>query len=345
MTEMLLIALIAAAVVLVVVVFALRGRKPKAIETAAPTEEAAVVPAKAEPKKRELSDRLGKTRHQLFDNLSRIFAGAQSTTQWEELEEILLEGDVGVRATRTLIEGVKKQANSAPLRILLGREFESMLSAVKHGAPGLNGVAKPYVISIVGINGVGKTTTIGKLAHWFKKSGKTVLLGAADTFRAAAISQLKVWAERAGVEIVVGREGGDPGAVAFDAVTAGKARGIDVVMIDTAGRLHTKSNLMEELKKIHRVIQKVIPEAPHETWLILDGTAGQNSIRQAEEFQKALALTGAIVTKLDGTAKGGAILSVATDLKLPIRFIGVGEAQEDLISFESRAFVQAILGE
>jgi fused signal recognition particle receptor len=196
----------------------------------------------------------------------------------------------------------------------------------------------------VGVNGVGKTTTVGKLSAYFSGQGRTVLLGAVDTFRAGAIAQLKVWAERTGSQFVTGREQADPGAVAFDAVTAGKSRGVDVVLLDTAGRLHTKDNLMEELKKIHRVVKKVIPDAPHERWLVLDGTAGQNSVRQAQEFHEALGLTGIIVTKLDGTAKGGVVFSIASDLKLPIRFIGVGEAQEDLISFAPKPYVEALLG-
>ena len=169
-------------------------------------------------------------------------------------------------------------------------------------------------------------------------------MGAVDTFRAGAISQLKVWADRTGAQFVTGREGADPGAVAFDSVTAAKARGLDVVLLDTAGRLHTKANLMEELKKIHRVVKKVIPEAPHETWLVIDGTLGQNSVIQAKEFQKAIPLTGVIITKLDGTAKGGAVLAIAAELKLPIRYIGIGESVEDLTPFEPKAFVDAILG-
>ena len=228
---------------------------------------------------------------------------------------------------------------------MIQEESEGLFSGLQHSLLPTESWPKPYVISIVGVNGAGKTTTIGKLAHRFTSGGKTVLIGACDTFRAAAISQLKVWADRAGTQFVTGREGADPGAVAFDSVTAGKARNLDVVLLDTAGRLHTKTNLMDELKKVDRVIKKVIPEAPHETWLVLDGTTGQNALQQAREFQKILALTGVVITKLDGTAKGGAILAVASELKLPIKFIGIGEAIEDLIPFEPRPFIQAILGE
>jgi len=234
------------------------------------------------------------------------------------------------------------------LRDLIEEESLTLFAGLPHGTARLWDMlgenVKPMVVSIVGVNGVGKTTTIGKLAQLFARDGKKVLLGAGDTFRAAAISQLKIWADRTGADFVTGREGADPGAVAFDSVTAGKARGADVVLLDTAGRLHTKSNLMEELKKVHRVVKKVIPDAPHEVWLVVDGTLGQNSIAQAREFQKTLELTGVIITKLDGTAKGGAVLAIASELRLPIRFIGVGEQAEDLIPFEPKPFVEAILG-
>lgn len=326
--------------------------KPAEEEVAPPPApgEALEAPVPAPPvpavTKKDLSQQLASTRTSLFGRLGKFFGkgGELQAAEWEELEEVLLEGDVGVHTVNQLVERVRAKSKGAhaSLRDLFHAETEALFSSQSHGLPALS--SKPYVISIVGVNGVGKTTTIGKLAHAFKSSGKNVLLGAADTFRAAAISQLRVWSERAGVDFVAGREGGDPGAVAFDSVTAGKARGMDVVLLDTAGRLHTKSNLMEELKKVHRVVKKVIPEAPHETWLVIDGTLGQNSVAQAREFQKTLELTGVIVTKLDGTAKGGAVLAIASELKLPIRFIGVGEQMDDLVPFEPKPFVSAILG-
>lgn len=308
----------------------------------------APVPSKAAPLR--LSDKLGRTRGALFGRLSKLlggeFAADWEAKQWEELEEVLLEADVGVKTTFQILDRVKvraKETKQKNIRDLVRDECQELLVKGPTGFPEIANV--PYVISIVGINGVGKTTTTGKLAFLLKQSGKSVLLGAADTFRAAAIAQLKVWAERADVQIVTGREGADPGAVAFDALTAAKARGIDVVLIDTAGRLHNKTSLMDELKKVDRVMKKVIPEAPHETWLVLDGTLGQNSVQQAKEFQKALELTGVIITKLDGTAKGGAILSVVSELGLPVRFIGVGESIEDFLTFSPGDFVEAILGD
>lgn len=297
-----------------------------------------------------LSDRLTRTRGGILGKIGQLFGKSAGEkildTEWEQLEEALLAGDVGIQTVGKMLDGVKgkvKSESSPDLRKLLREEGEALFSGLSHGFPS-GDLPKPYVISVVGVNGAGKTTTIGKLAQRFSSEGKTVLLGAGDTFRAAAIGQLKVWAERTGAQFVTGREGADPGAVAFDSVSAAVARGVDVVLLDTAGRLHTKTNLMEELKKIHRVIKKVMPEAPHEIWLVLDGTAGQNSLNQAKEFQKVLELTGVVVTKLDGTAKGGAILSVASELRLPIRFIGIGEAAEDLIPFQPRPFLEAILG-
>ena len=308
-------------------------------------------PSRPAPKPGALSERLGKTRGSLFGRLSRFMSRSARDSvldaEWSEIEEALLEGDVGVTTSTALLDRVKgrlKQSSDKGLRELIQEESEALLSGITHGIPDLASVPKPYVISIVGVNGVGKTTTIGKLASFFTSKGKTVLMGAGDTFRAAAIDQLRVWSERTGAQFVAGREGGDPGAVAFDSVTAGKARGVDIVLLDTAGRLHTKTNLMDELKKVHRVVKKVIPEAPHETWLVLDGTLGQNSIQQAREFGKTLELSGVIVTKLDGTAKGGAVLAIASELRLPIRFIGVGEAAEDLLPFEPKPFIGAILG-
>ena len=311
---------------------------------------ASVKEPRGPPKPTDLTQGLSKTRG-VLGKLGKFFGrssqSALADVEWEEMEEALIEGDVGVATSSLLLGRVKGRLNTEngrSLRELIQEEGEALLGGLSHGVPDLATLPKPYVISIVGVNGVGKTTTIGKLAHHFQSRGKQVLLGAGDTFRAAAISQLKIWADRAQAQFVTGREGGDPGAVAFDSLSAAKARGIDVVLLDTAGRLHTKTNLMEELKKVHRVMKKVIPEAPHETWLVIDGTLGQNSIAQAREFNKTLDLTGVVVTKLDGTSKGGALLAIASELKLPIRFIGIGESMEDLVPFEPKPFIGAILG-
>lgn len=372
MDELTISVLVAVVAVFLVVVlffvFRARGRKAPPIaqrdvgavpQPSAPPEPAEeqpeVVPevpvAPAPPKAAPLSQKLSRTRG-LFGKLEKIWGSGESKAleqkQWDELEEALLEADVGFSTTTALIEKVRARVKSGdpkPMRDLMREECEALFTVIPQGPQISNPLpTKPFVVSIVGINGVGKTTTIGKVAHRFIAGGQTVLMGAGDTFRAAAISQLKVWSERVGAQFVTGREGGDPGAVAFDAVTAAKARAVDLVLLDTAGRLHTKSNLMEELKKVHRVMKKVIPEAPHETWLVVDGTLGQNSVQQAKEFQKILDLTGVIVTKLDGTAKGGAILAITSELKLPIRFIGVGESMEDLVPFDPKLYTDAILG-
>ena len=334
--------------------FRKRQQLPKSISTVAEplrkTEPASEPQQAAAPD--ALFGGLTKTRSLFSERIGR-FLKKQSqesleSTEWEALEEALLEGDIGAATTQHLIEAVKTSWDShsgSSMKSLLQNEMEKILSVQEQPLEKLFEEHKPLVISVVGINGAGKTTTIGKLANRFKKEGKTVLLGAGDTFRAGAIAQLRTWAERVGVEFVTGREGADPGAVAFDSVAAGKARGVDVVILDTAGRLHTKTSLMDELKKIQRVVKKVIPDAPHEIWLVLDGTLGQNSLQQAREFQKALGVSGLIVTKLDGTAKGGALLPVAQELSLPVRFIGVGEGQEDLLPFNAKRFVEAVFSQ
>jgi fused signal recognition particle receptor len=302
-------------------------------------------PAKVEKveERNPFVDRLSKTRESLFGKASE----AIRNEQLDQLEEALLEGDVGAATTAFLIEKLQTSPTSEKKEAgkLIQKEMIKLLSVPAKDLDQWMAEQKPFVISVVGINGAGKTTTIGKLAHYFKSRGKRVLLGAGDTFRAGAIAQLKTWAERTQSEFVTGREGADPGAVAFDSVSAGKAREMDVVIIDTAGRLHTKSNLMEELKKIHKVIKKVIPDAPHETWIVLDGTLGQNSLVQAREFKDVLGVTGVVVTKLDGTAKGGAVLAIAKELSLPVRFVGIGESAEDLVTFQPDRFVDAIFGE
>lgn len=278
-----------------------------------------------------------------FSRIKKI-STVPSSPGFEALEEALLASDMGAPMAQRLIDKVahgSTQDRANPQDVLKA-EMKALLSGGQKDLEALCRLHRPLVISVVGINGAGKTTTIGKLAHQLQKSGKKVLLGAADTFRAGAISQLRTWAERAGAEFVTGREGADPGAVAFDAVSAAKARDVDVVIIDTAGRLHTKSNLMDELKKIHKVIKKVEPTAPHETWLVVDGTLGQNSLNQAREFQECLGLTGLVLTKMDGTAKGGAILPITQELALPVLFVGLGEGAEDLVPFSAESFVEAI---
>jgi fused signal recognition particle receptor len=291
-----------------------------------------------------------KSRRAFWDGLGAWFRGGASVgpAEWDALEERLLVGDVGTATTEELLrrtrERLKAEKERAPRDILV-EEGSALFERLPAWRERWEEWPRPYVVSLVGINGAGKTTTVGKIAARFTASGKKVLLGATDTFRSAAQEQLKVWAKRSGAEIVTGRPGGDPGAVAFDAVTAGKARGADVVLLDTAGRLHSKEPLMDELKKVHRVVGKVIPDAPHERWLVVDGTLGQNSLAQARAFREALQLTGLVVTKLDGTAKGGAVLAIARELELPVCFIGVGEQASDLIPFEPRRFVEALLGD
>ncbi|HEX8031789.1 MAG TPA: signal recognition particle-docking protein FtsY [Vicinamibacterales bacterium] len=261
----------------------------------------------------------------------------------EALEEILLMADVGVAASGEIVEAVRRrQRRGESLRDLVKQEMLRVLDA---SAPSPAMTNQPHVMLIVGVNGVGKTTTIGKLANQLRQDGKTPLICAADTFRAAAVDQLQIWADRAGVDIVRAKEGSDPAAVVFDAMTAAKARKRDVVLVDTAGRLHTRTNLMNELDKIRRVASREIPGAPHEVLLILDATVGQNGLAQAREFTNVAGVTGIVLTKLDGTAKGGIAVAIAHDLKLPIRYIGVGEGVDDLLPFSPREYVDAIFQE
>ena len=261
----------------------------------------------------------------------------------EALEEVLLMADVGVAATGEIVAAVtRRQRRGESLRDLVKQEILRVLEAT---TPMAAPTVKPHVMLIVGVNGVGKTTTIGKLANQLKREGRTPLICAADTFRAAAVDQLQIWADRAGVEIVRARENSDPAAVVFDAITAGKARQRDVVLVDTAGRLHTRTNLMNELDKIRRVASREVPGAPHEVLLVLDATVGQNGLAQAREFTSVAGVTGIVLTKLDGTAKGGIAVAIAHDLKLPIRYIGVGEGVDDLLPFSPREYVDAIFQE
>jgi fused signal recognition particle receptor len=269
----------------------------------------------------------------------------------DNLEEALVSADVGIDTTVQIIERIEKRVaknkyiNSSELNKILQQEIEETLV----DAPSSNTYdfhsdlpAKPYIILVVGVNGVGKTTTIGKLAYNFKKAGKSVLLGAADTFRAAAVEQLTIWSERTSVPIVKQGMGSDPAAVAFDTVQSAVTRNTDVVLIDTAGRLHNKIHLMDELSKIRRVIQKTLPEAPHEVLLVLDGSTGQNALEQAKQFTAATDVTALAITKLDGTAKGGVVLAIANQFKIPVKFIGVGEKMEDLLVFDKHEFVDSL---
>ncbi|MGD0780751.1 MAG: signal recognition particle-docking protein FtsY [Dehalococcoidales bacterium] len=264
---------------------------------------------------------------------------------WEELEELLISADVGVSTAEKLIAAVKERAAAEKLdgshvRTLLKEEMVKILS-VPSGAPAAT-ITPPEVILVVGVNGSGKTTSIAKLAYTYKKEGKEVLLAAADTFRAAAIDQIKKQGERAGVDVIAHQPGADPGAVVYDAWQAAKSRGVDILIIDTAGRLHTKYNLMEELKKVRRVTAKLDATAPHQVILVLDATTGQNGLTQARYFTEAVGVTGIFIAKLDGTAKGGIVLAICDELKVPIKLIGIGEGLEDMVIFNAADFVEAL---
>lgn len=296
-----------------------------------------------------LRDRLDKTRGALADNVRRAFSGRTKIDDdvYEELEEILIEADVGVETTFAILEdmraAVAERRLSEPqaLMDLLREEMVGLLTPGDH-AVDWTSPERPHVTLVTGVNGSGKTTTAGKLAAKLKAEGKQVLLGAADTFRAAAAEQLAIWAERSGAQLIRHAEGADPASVAYDTTDAAIARGADNVFIDTAGRLHTKVNLMEELKKIQRVIRKRLPDAPHEVLLVLDATTGQNGLQQAALFTEALQVTGIVLTKLDGTAKGGVIVGIQKQLGIPIKYIGVGEGVDDLQPFNPAEFVEAL---
>jgi fused signal recognition particle receptor len=303
--------------------------------------------------KEQLDKGLEKTKEGFFSKITKAIAGKSQIDDdvLDQLEEALISSDVGVDTTLELIEQIQRRVakdkyiGTAELNQILQEEMQALLIDSKENI--LDGFSlpegkKPFVMLVVGVNGVGKTTTIGKLATNFKASGKTVMLGAADTFRAAAVDQLTIWSERVGVPIVKKEMGSDPASVAFDAVNSAIAKGVDILIIDTAGRLHNKAHLMEELSKIKRVIQKVIPDAPHETLLVLDGTTGQNAIEQARHFSTATDVTALAITKLDGTAKGGIVLAIANQFKIPVKFIGVGEKAEDLMLFDKRVFVERL---
>jgi fused signal recognition particle receptor len=298
-------------------------------------------PIAREPAPRiDLRRRLARTRDALLGRLDRALSGRSlEPALLEEVESLLFGADLGVRTAEDLLAAARGAATPEELRGRLEARALAILTAVQAPPPER---AKPHVVLVVGVNGSGKTTTIAKLAAREKASGHGVLLAAADTFRAAAIDQLAVWAERVGVPIVAGEPGGDPAAVAFDAVRAARARALDLVIIDTAGRLQTQSGLMDELAKIARVVRKEIPGAPHEVLLVLDANTGQNAIRQAREFARTAEVTGIVLTKLDGTAKGGVVLGVAQETGIPVRYVGVGEGQADLVDFDATDFVHAL---
>ncbi|MEJ5301724.1 MAG: signal recognition particle-docking protein FtsY [Thermodesulforhabdaceae bacterium] len=292
---------------------------------------------------------LQKTREHLSARVERLFKNRQTIDRelFDELEEILITSDVGVGATRTLLDRlsnrVKKEAVQDPSELYRMLE-EEIASLVDISADSINlDRASPFVVMVVGVNGVGKTTTIAKLAHFWKTEGKKPLVVAGDTFRAAAIDQLALWAERIGVPVIKQKPGADPSAVAYDALESALSRGYDVVIVDTAGRMHTKSNLMEELKKIRRVMAKKISDAPHETFLVLDATTGQNAYSQVKIFKEEMNISGLILTKLDGTAKGGVVIGICHEFGIPIRFIGVGEGINDLRPFQPDLFARALL--
>ena len=286
-----------------------------------------------------LRESLGKSRRALTSELAAATFDPGNAEDWERLEEALIHGDVGVRATAELVRRLEARGELGDLGEALAEEIAEML-----GEPGtLNLAERPTVILVVGVNGTGKTTTIGKLAQKLRDHDRTVLLGAADTFRAAAEEQLEIWAERAGADFVGAGRGADSAAVAFDAVEAARARGHDVAIIDTAGRLHTQSNLMEELSKVRRVIEGRLEGAPHETLLVIDATTGQNGLQQARLFGEAASVTGVALTKLDGSAKGGIAVAIAYELGLPVKLIGVGEGLEDLRPFDPHDFARALV--
>ena len=307
-------------------------------------------------KKETLDKGLSKTKESVFSKITRAIAGKSKVDDevLDNLEEVLITSDVGVDTTLKIISRIEdrvardKYVTTSELTAILREEIASLLT--ENHTEDLESFTvpedkKPYVIMVVGVNGVGKTTTIGKLAYQFKKAGKNVYLGAADTFRAAAVEQLVIWSERVGVPIVKQKMGSDPASVAFDTLSSAKANGADVVIIDTAGRLHNKINLMNELTKIKNVMKKVVPDAPHEVLLVLDGSTGQNAFEQAKQFTAATEVNALAVTKLDGTAKGGVVIGISDHFRIPVKYIGLGEGMEDLQVFNRKEFVNSLFGE
>lgn len=307
-------------------------------------------------KKETLDKGLSKTKESVFSKLTRVIAGKSKVDDdtLDELEEVLITSDVGVETTLKIIKRVEKRVatdkyvTADELKKLLREEIAALLT--ENGSENdaefiVPQDKRPYVIMVVGVNGVGKTTTIGKLAYQFKKNGNSVYLGAADTFRAAAVEQLLIWGERVGVPVVHQKMGSDPASVAFDTLSSAKANNADVVIIDTAGRLHNKINLMNELSKIKKVMEKVVPGAPHEILLVLDGSTGQNAFEQAKQFTAATEVNALAITKLDGTAKGGVVIGISDQFKMPVKYIGLGEGMEDLQLFRKAEFVDSLFGE
>ena len=307
-------------------------------------------------KKETLDEGLSKTKENVFAKITRAVAGKSKVDDevLDELENVLVTSDVGVDTTLKIIKRIEervardKYVSTSELTTILRQEIASLLTE-NGSADGdsfdLPSGTKPYVIMVVGVNGVGKTTTIGKLAHRFRQAGKSVVLGAADTFRAAAVEQLEIWSERVGVPIIKQQMGSDPASVAYDTVSSAVANGVDVAIIDTAGRLHNKVNLMNELTKIKRVMQKVVPDAPHEILLVLDGSTGQNAFEQARQFTAATEVNALAVTKLDGTAKGGVVIGISDQFKIRVKYIGLGEGIDDLQIFRKKEFVDSLFGE
>jgi fused signal recognition particle receptor len=294
-----------------------------------------------------LRESLTKTRKNFSDKVGSLVLGDKIGEAFlDELEEALIASDAGVgtasRVLKDLTERFKRNELSSPAQVK-ERLRQLLLDILSAPSSSFSLVASPAVVLVVGVNGTGKTTTIGKLAYRLRAEGKKVMLAAGDTFRAAASEQLSIWGERAGIPVIKHKEGADPGAVAFDAVSAAKARSMDVLIVDTAGRLHTKSNLMEELKKVKRILSRELPGAPQETLLVLDGNTGQNALVQAKMFHEAIGITGVVLTKLDGTSKGGIVFALYQELAIPVKFVGIGEAIEDLRSFDPKEFVDALL--
>ena len=316
----------------------------------APAPGAEIEPEQRSGVFRRLRESLSKSRQALTEEISASLFDRIDEETWEQLEEALILADAGAVVTAQVVERLEQEVDSGAVAAdgvaVQERLIEILAEIATTGRPTINLAAKPAVLLMVGVNGTGKTTTIGKIAwHLSQELGLSVVMGAGDTYRAAATEQLEEWARRAGAELVKSAPGGDPGAVAFDAIAAAQARGADVVIIDTAGRLHTQSNLMDELAKVRRVIAKQIPDAPHETLISIDATTGQNGLRQARMFAEAASVDGVVLTKLDGTAKGGVTLAIATELGVPVKLIGTGEKLEDLRPFDARDFARALLGD
>lgn len=290
---------------------------------------------------------LQKTRQSILGGVSQVFHSFQSIDEelYEELEETLIMADIGAITSERIVEALRQKVKEEKCKDpnLLTGMLKEIITGMLQGDSQLHLPQKPAMILVIGVNGVGKTTTIGKLAYQLKEQGDRVILGAADTFRAAAIDQLQIWADRAGVDLIKHKEGADPAAVVFDTISAAKARKADVIICDTAGRLHNKKNLMDELSKINRVIDRELPDASKEVLLVLDATTGQNAVNQAREFMQAAGITGIVLTKLDGTAKGGIVIAIAKELGVPVKYVGVGEQVGDLQPFDAKAFVEALL--